>query len=837
VNSVSLIKIKSRTTIVLVCLLLSALWSSGAWLYEKQKFALRTRTLISQELARSDDQAKGVMVDLARSLKVMHGIPGTLTMDAGLIELLVRPKPVYDSPQQKTVALKQGSKLPGVMRANQLLARVKTNLSVDVVWLLDDNGDCIAASNVDQADSFVGSNYRERDYFASARVGTAGYQFAVGKVSKKPGLFFSSPVFSQGSQGKVIGAVVVKIDIAHLAEDIDLKGTFIIDDHGVVILAQDKRLEMMALPSGNIHSRPPAIKRSVYQREQFPLLHIDPWPDRRYLGLTRIEHAPVPYAVGKAKLVDEHLQVWVAAPVPELQALDEDFLRLYLLQAASGCLLLLTLAAGILYLQESGQTRQLLRRQRDQLNDAQRLAQTGSFSLDLASLQLQCSDQAREFFAADCPASGLTLDHLNSCVHPDDRERVQQGSLAGAKSGAGFHLDYRIINQQGELRHITSDAVTVRNEAGNPVALASTLKDVTEYQLMMQALQASENHMKRVINSCLIGIVQADADGHLRHVNQAFLNLTGYHSAQLESGELGWQDMTPPEFRSQDASALAELLETGSTLPFEKALICHDGRQVPVQIGLARLEGSHGEWVGFVLDLSERNRINHLQSEFIAIVSHELRTPLTAIRGSLAVLEAGVVGALPDKAMELVKVAHRNSKRLVHMVNDILDMEKLAAGKMKFNMRAVELVALVSGALEANAAYAESLNVRFVFNVFPETASIWGDPDRLIQVLTNLMSNAAKFSPAGEAVELRILAQNQAWRVEVSDRGPGIPQAFRSQIFGTFAQADNSATRQKGGTGLGLNITKTMVELMEGQIGFDTEEGVGSTFWIMFQAL
>lgn len=321
------------------------------------------------------------------------------------------------------------------------------------------------------------------------------------------------------------------------------------------------------------------------------------------------------------------------------------------------------------------------------------------------------------------------------------------------------------------------------------------------------------------------------------HVNQAFLNLTGYDAEQLSHNGLSWEDLTPPEYRQSDTQALLELSETGITAPFEKVLICRDGKPIPVQIGMARLKGSFGDWVGFVLDLSERNRVQHLQSEFISIVSHELRTPLTSIRGALAVLEAGVIGPLSDKVLELVKVAHRNSKRLVHMVNDILDMEKLAAGKIKFDMCAVDLVSVVNQALEANAAYAQELTIRFEFLLFPETAPIWGDPDRLIQVLTNLMSNAAKFSPTGEVVEIRIVADDNLWRIEVIDHGPGIPLSFRNDIFGTFAQAENAATRQKGGTGLGLHITKTMVELMDGKIGFSSEEGAGTTFWIAFHAM
>jgi signal transduction histidine kinase len=187
--------------------------------------------------------------------------------------------------------------------------------------------------------------------------------------------------------------------------------------------------------------------------------------------------------------------------------------------------------------------------------------------------------------------------------------------------------------------------------------------------------------------------------------------------------------------------------------------------------------------------------------------------------------------------LELVKIAHRNSRRLIEIVNDILDMEKLAAGKMVFETNPIELVTLVNQAIEYNEAFATNLNVHFLFAQFPESACIRADGSRLMQVLTNLMSNAVKFSPAGSEVQLSILKAGKHWRINVKDQGIGIPVAFRSHIFGTFAQAEDPNVRQKGGTGLGLHIAKTMVEKMDGVIGFESEEGKGTLFWISFPAI
>jgi PAS domain S-box-containing protein len=239
--------------------------------------------------------------------------------------------------------------------------------------------------------------------------------------------------------------------------------------------------------------------------------------------------------------------------------------------------------------------------------------------------------------------------------------------------------------------------------------------------------------------------------------------------------------------------------------------------------------GDH-EALVLVRDITERKKVDRLKNEFVSTVSHELRTPLTSIRGSLGLLKGGVGGTLPAEAANLVDIAFNNSERLVRLINDILDIEKIESGKLQFERRPIDLGQLVASAIEANDGFAAEFGVRLTFGARLEAAVVLGDPDRLMQVMANLLSNAVKFSPRGGEVHIDLTRRRDGFRVAVRDHGPGIPPAFRHRVFERFAQADSSDRRQTGGTGLGLSISKAIVERHGGTIGFDTSES-GSTFW------
>ncbi|HEY6878580.1 MAG TPA: AAA family ATPase [Polyangiales bacterium] len=252
--------------------------------------------------------------------------------------------------------------------------------------------------------------------------------------------------------------------------------------------------------------------------------------------------------------------------------------------------------------------------------------------------------------------------------------------------------------------------------------------------------------------------------------------------------------------------------------------------------GVTGTSGEIDQIVVLEEDISARKRTERMQSEFVSAVSHELRTPLTSIRGVLGLLAGGVCGALPEQVTRLVQVASDNAERLTRLVNDILDMEKLEAGKMSLRRSVLSVYGALETALRANEGFAVQHGVvlRSPQAEADDLALIRVDPDRLQQVLANLLSNAIKFSPEGGHVDVRIDVTETRVRVSVIDRGSGVPEGFRKSLFQRFVQADGSDTRRHGGTGLGLSITRQLVEQMGGTIEYSPMEPVGSCFAFEF---
>ncbi|WP_036193514.1 GAF domain-containing sensor histidine kinase [Marinobacter daepoensis] len=237
-------------------------------------------------------------------------------------------------------------------------------------------------------------------------------------------------------------------------------------------------------------------------------------------------------------------------------------------------------------------------------------------------------------------------------------------------------------------------------------------------------------------------------------------------------------------------------------------------------------------WHGYIVDINERYEAEQMKNQFISTVSHELRTPLTSISGSLGLILGGAAGKVPEKTRGMLAIAKRNADHLKVLIDDLLDIEKLISGNMPLEARKQELEACVVSAIEEIQPYARLRRVSIHLNNLTPGLTAHYDKLRLKQALANLLSNAVKFSPEQGQVTVEIDAQGPEARIAVQDSGPGVPASFKPRIFQKFAQADASSSRSKEGTGLGLAITRELMLAMGGEIGFESKEGLGATFWV-----
>ena len=274
------------------------------------------------------------------------------------------------------------------------------------------------------------------------------------------------------------------------------------------------------------------------------------------------------------------------------------------------------------------------------------------------------------------------------------------------------------------------------------------------------------------------------------------------------------------------------LVETQAQL--ESVGFSHDMTEFPMELSLSAvsLRGKN-KLIAVIRDITERKKIEKMQKEFIANVSHELRTPLTSIRGALGLLRGGAVGAVTSQASQLIHMAYNSSERLTILINDLLDLQKIDAGKLEFNCTKHSLMFLLHDTIKVSLPFANMFNVQLILKEPLPLVFVNVDPNRWQQIMANLISNACKYSPPhGNVIVSAELVNATRIRVEVCDQGEGVPAEFRSRIFQRFAQADSSDTKVQKGTGLGLSIAKKLIEAMNGSIDYRSEWGNGSTFYV-----
>jgi len=384
-----------------------------------------------------------------------------------------------------------------------------------------------------------------------------------------------------------------------------------------------------------------------------------------------------------------------------------------------------------------------------------------------------------------------------------------------------FHSGYRLRHAYGKLAQ-DHRLLNQRLE-----------RQLVELEEARRQVEASGRKLALFAERAPIAVLELQPDGTVAEVNHAAEILFGYAAAELVGGPV--KKLVLAEFHDEFERIWQQLLSSRESIAGLKIRNPRrDGIELTCEWTVTPLVNFQKDVIAVIAqgrDVTAQLEAERMKKEFTSTLSHELRTPLTSIIGSLQLINGGVMGDVDKEVGELTMVAERNGQRLLDLINDILDIEKIESGKVTLTPEVMRVDELVRESLVLNKAFGERFKVRFESHGDIAERQVHADRKRLLQVMTNLLSNAAKFSPEGGIVEISTEDAGPNVRIAVHDRGSGIPEAFRSRIFGRFTQADSTATRQKGGSGLGLAICKRLVELMRGRIGFDDRPGGGTTFW------
>lgn len=383
------------------------------------------------------------------------------------------------------------------------------------------------------------------------------------------------------------------------------------------------------------------------------------------------------------------------------------------------------------------------------------------------------------------------------------------------------------IAVDGELIEMADGTVVERDYV--PIVIDGERRGhLWKYRNVTERVRATR-WRQMLLDSMMEGVIVVNkADGLILFANPTAERLFRFGAGQL----IGHHIRTLVSERYADdpdffTHAYAQAISATTEWPARR----HDGSEFTIELQLTEFDaGDGGCFVGFIRDMSERQAVDQLKREFISTVSHELRTPLTSIRASLGLLDGGVAGQLSPDARELVGVANRSVVRLIGLINDILDLDR-ADGPVGLSLtrQAVPLDPIIQRATDAVGPLASEYGV--TLETTPGQLVVLADATRVEQVVVNLLSNAVKFSPRGGTVSIQSRVRRGMTMIEVADRGPGVPPAFRSVIFEPFRQVTSADNRERGGSGLGLTISRAIVRQHGGTIGVEDRDGGGSIFW------
>ncbi|MBV9230800.1 MAG: PAS domain S-box protein [Chloroflexi bacterium] len=449
---------------------------------------------------------------------------------------------------------------------------------------------------------------------------------------------------------------------------------------------------------------------------------------------------------------------------------------------------------------------------------------------------------------------GYTLDEFVgtnalTLVFPEDLERIlPELTRLLERPGDSISLEYRLRHKDGSWRWMEAIAT---NQLQNPMirAFVGNYRDITDRKKAEEQLRESEKRAREserkylsLVESDIFGVIVTDAYGQIYEANDHFVHMLGYGREELLSGNVGWWQLTAPEYQKEQEGLVTTFAITGVVHPWEKEYIRKDGSRLPVLVAGALIDQENERAVMVVLDISDRKAAERRKQEFLSMVSHELRTPLQGILGALELarmhvdrLPRSLTPEIEDLASKLDVVLQRANLQLgieKRLVEALLDVSRMEQHVFELALTTCNLIDIVQEVVSAQQRVGVQPPLRLILPP-QEQILITADSDRIGQVLINYLTNAFKYAPINQEVVVGVEMEGANVRVLVRDQGPGLTALQRQQVWERFYRAGTSVNRrtEPGGLGLGLYIAKLIVEQHRGQVGVESTPGEGSTFW------
>ncbi|XWK87860.1 MAG: PAS domain S-box protein [Phormidium sp.] len=414
--------------------------------------------------------------------------------------------------------------------------------------------------------------------------------------------------------------------------------------------------------------------------------------------------------------------------------------------------------------------------------------------------------------------------------------------ITQALAGKTVIYEAEVAYQGNKTRHISAVLVPDMDEHETVHGYYALITDISDRKRAEAALRESEARFRLAFDDAAIGMALVALDGQFMEVNQALCDIVGYSETELLQRTF-WAIVHPEDINAEQQNVQQLLSGKQRSFQMKKRCIHKQGKVIWTNQSTSVIREQNGTplyFVSQIQDISDRQLAERVKDEFISVVSHELRTPLTSICGALGLLQSGRFDNQPEKFHHFLQMAVNNSTRLVQLVNDILDLERLESGSVELVPEECDATDLMKQAVESVQTIASQASI--TIKLEPISVKLWASPGAIVQVITNLLSNAIKFSPPGSVIWLRAELvnheiSNSEIRFSVQDQGRGIPSEKLESIFERFQQVDASDARQKGGTGLGLAISQTIVQKHKGKIWVNSALGEGSTFYFTIPVL